>query len=168
VPETFADAVALLKADHRKVKGLFDDFEKAGTDVRKQEIAGQICDELKIHTTIEEEIFYPSFEGKIEEDTLAEAYVEHDGAKVLVNEIASAAAADEFYDAKVKVLSEEIRHHIGEEEAPSEGMFAQCRKTNVDLVQLRDKMVARKSELMAQAKDRGLPSAKLHVLHTNR
>jgi hypothetical protein len=165
MPE-FTDAIALLKADHRKVEGLFEQFEKAGGDSRKQALATQICNELKIHTTIEEEIFYPAFQGKIEDDTLAEAYVEHDGAKVLINDITAASPADDYYDAKVKVLSEEIKHHVKEEEMPSEGMFAQCRKTDVDLVALRDQMMARKQELMQQAKSGALPSAELRVLHT--
>lgn len=159
------DAIALLKADHRKVEGLFEQFEKASGVSRKQALATQICNELKIHTTIEEEIFYPAFEGKIEEDTLAEAWVEHDGAKVLVNDITAGSPEDDYYDAKVKVLSEEIKHHVKEEEMPSEGMFAQCRKTDVDLVALRDKMMARKQELTQQAKDSGLPNAELRVVH---
>jgi len=156
----FTDAIALLKADHRKVEQLFEQFEKARAAGRKQEIAHQICTELKIHTTLEEEIFYPVFRGKIEDSTLDEAYVEHDGAKVLINDIEAGSPADDFYDAKVKVLSEEIRHHVREEERPSEGMFAQCRDTGVDLVELRDRMLARKQELLSQAKASGLPMAK--------
>ena len=165
MPE-FTDAIALLKADHRKVEGLFEQFEKARGSGRKQALAEQICNELKIHTTIEEEIFYPAFKGKIEEDTLAEAYVEHDGAKVLVNDIMSASPEDEFYEAKVKVLSEEIKHHVHEEEMPGEGMFAQCRKTDVDMVALRDRMAERKQELMLKAANGGLPAAELRVLHS--
>ncbi|MCW1430278.1 hemerythrin domain-containing protein [Novosphingobium sp. JCM 18896] len=161
----FTDAIALLKADHRKVEELFEQFEKARDDNRKQVLATQICNELKVHTAIEEEIFYPAFKGKIEDDTLAEAYVEHDGAKVLINDIMAGSANDEFYEAKVKVLSEEIRHHVHEEEMPSEGMFAQCRRTDVDLVALRDQMAARKEELMQQAESGALPAAELRVLH---
>ncbi|WP_278983824.1 hemerythrin domain-containing protein [Sphingobium yanoikuyae] len=163
--ETFTDAIALLKADHRKVEDLFEQFEKATSSSRKQKLAYEICTELKIHTLIEEEIFYPAFRGKIESDTLDEAYVEHDGAKVLVNDIEAGSTEDDFYDAKVKVLSEEIKHHVHEEEMPSEGMFAQCRKTDVDLVALRDQMLARKEELMAQAKSAGLPLAQPTAVH---
>jgi hypothetical protein len=109
---------------------------------------------------LEEEIFYPAYRGKIEDDTLDEAYVEHDGAKVLINDIEAGSPEDDFYDAKVKVLSEEIKHHVHEEEMPSEGMFAQCRKVeDVDLVALRDAMLARKQELMAQEEAGGLPPA---------
>jgi hypothetical protein len=159
----FTDAIALLKADHRKVEGLFEQFEKATSSERKQKLAHEICTELKIHTTIEEEIFYPAFVGKIEDDTLTEAYVEHDGAKVLVNDIEASTPADEYYDSKVHVLSEEIKHHVKEEEMPAEGMFAQCRKTDVDLVELRDRMLARKEELQKQPT---LPPAQFTTLQT--
>ncbi len=158
--ETYTDAIALLKADHRKVESLFEQFEAATSSGKKQTLAHEICTELKIHTTIEEEIFYPAFDGKIEKDILDEAYVEHDGAKVLINDIEAGSPDDKFYDAKVHVLSEEIKHHVKEEEMPSEGMFAQCRKTDVDLVALRDAMLARKEALMVQAKSSGLPVAK--------
>jgi hypothetical protein len=154
------DAIALLKADHRKVEDLFEKFENATSNGRKQALAHEICTELKVHTLIEEEIFYPAFRGLIEGDTLDEAYVEHDGAKVLINDIEAGSPDDDFYDAKVKVLSEEIKHHVHEEEMPSEGMFAQCRKTDVDLVALRDMMIARKAELLENAKTSGLPAAK--------
>ena len=160
MPDQPKDAIALLKADHRKVEDLFEQFEKAGSDSSKQKLARQICVELKIHTMIEEEIFYPSLRGKIEDDTLDEAYVEHDGAKVLINDLESAGPDADFYDAKVTVLSEEIKHHVKEEEMPKEGMFAQARETDVDLVALRDRMLARKEELLAQAKGAGLPVAK--------
>ena len=150
----FTDAIALLKADHRKVEDLFEKFEAAKSADRKQALAHEICVELKIHTLLEEEIFYPAFRG------LIEAYVEHDGAKVLINDIEAGSPDDDFYAAKVKGLSEEIKHHVHEEEMPSEGMFAQCRKTDVDLVALRDTMAARKKELLAKAKTGGLPAAK--------
>jgi len=164
--QEFTDAIALLKADHRKVEELFEQFEKASGSVSKARLAHQICTELKIHTMIEEEIFYPAFQGKIEDDTLSEAYVEHDGAKLLVNDIEASGPDDEFYDSKVKVLSEEIAHHVHEEEMPSEGMFAQCRKTDVDLVALRDAMLARKQELMAQAEAGGLPPAEPRTVNS--
>jgi len=161
----FTDAIALLKADHRKVEDLFEQFEKARTGSAKQKICHEICTELKIHTMIEEEIFYPALRGKIEDDTLDEGYVEHDGAKVLINDLESAGPDADFYDAKVTVLSEEIKHHVKEEEAPKEGMFAQARATDVDLVELRDRMLARKEELMAQAKGSGLPAARTRAVN---
>jgi len=159
----FTDAIALLKADHRKVEDLFDKFEAASGRSRGG-LAQQICDELKIHTAIEEEIFYPALKGQIEADTLQEAYVEHDGAKVLINDILANGPDDEFFAAKVKVLSEEIKHHVHEEEMPKEGMFAQAREAGVDLVALRDRMAARKDELKAQAEGAGLPPAELRVV----
>jgi len=155
----YTDAIALLKADHRKVEELFERYEGASGSAAKKKLAHQICVELKIHTAIEEEIFYPAFKGKIEDDTLDEAYVEHDGAKILINDIEAGSPGDEFYDAKVKVLSEEILHHVHEEEMRGEGMFAQCRKTDVDLVALRDAMLARKQELMMREESSGLPPA---------
>ena len=110
--EAKKDAVALLKEDHRTVEDLFAQYEKASGDGRKQKLAIEICTELTIHAQIEEEIFYPACEGKVEEDLLKEAYVEHDGAKVLIGEIISGEPSDDFYDAKVKVLQEQIEHHV--------------------------------------------------------
>ena len=101
------DAIALLKADHRKVEDLFKEFEKATRSDRKRTLAEQICLELTIHTKLEEEIFYPACEGHVDEALIKEAYVEHDGAKVLISEIEAGGPGDEFYDAKVKVLSEQ-------------------------------------------------------------
>lgn len=152
---TKQDAVALLKADHRKVEGLFEDFEKATKPDRKQALAQQICMELKIHTILEEEIFYPACEGKIDEDLVAEAYVEHDAAKVLIAQIEESTPDAEFFDAKVKVLSEEIEHHVEEEEKRMEGMFAQARKAGLDMDALGERMAARKAVLMDEGKSGG-------------
>ena len=157
--EQYADAIALLKADHRTVEELFEKFSKAKDDESKRALAAQICTELKIHATIEEEIFYPPFEGKIDENLYKEAYVEHDGAKVLINDIVANCEEDEFFEAKVTVLCEEITHHVEEEEKPGEGYFYQARQTDVDLVALRDAMLARKQELTALAESEGLPAA---------
>lgn len=159
--EEFTDAIALLKADHRTVEELFDEFQEASGRQRKWKVAEQICNELKIHATIEEEIFYPAFEGKIDDDLYHEAYVEHDGAKVLINDILASGAEDEFFEAKVTVLCEEIRHHVKEEEKPGEGFFSQARATGVDMVDMRDRLLARKQELIEQAENGGLPPAKL-------
>ena len=152
------DAIALLKADHRKVEGLFEKFEAAKGKSQKEQLAKQICTELTVHTIIEEEIFYPACKGKTEEALLAESYVEHDGAKVLIAQIEAGGPDEEFYDAKVKVLSEEIEHHVKEEEKPAEGLFAQARKAGLDMDALGAAMAARKQELMAEIKSAGLPS----------
>ncbi len=159
--ETFTDAIALLKADHRKVEDLFEQFESASGSEDKRKLAEMICNELKVHATIEEEVLYPALRGEIEDDTLDEAYVEHDGAKVLINDILASGPDEEFYDAKVKVLSEEIKHHVKEEEQPGDGMFAQARESGIDLVELCDEMTARKEELMPQAESNSLPEAQL-------
>src|SRR6476661_3978289 len=158
------DAVALLKQDHRTVKELFEKFEKASGDGRKQQIAEQICLELSVHAQIEEEIFYPACEGKVEEDLLKESYVEHDGAKVLIAEILAGGPDDEFYDAKVKVLSEEIEHHVQEEEKRMEGLFAQARKAGLDMDALGEQLAARKTELTEQFKTSGIPTPTLTTM----
>src|SRR3954462_2777852 len=149
------DAIALLKQDHRTVEDLFAKFEKASGDGRKQKLAEEICLELSVHAQIEEEIFYPACEGKVDEDLLKESYVEHDGAKVLIAEIVKGGPGDEFYDAKVKVLSEEIEHHVEEEEKRLEGLFAQARKAGLDMDALGAQMAARKRSLMDEGKAGG-------------
>jgi hypothetical protein len=166
MPETKTqDAIALLKQDHREVEQLFEDYEKAGGDGRKRTLAEQICLELSVHAQIEEEIFYPACEGKVDEDLLKESYVEHDGAKVLIAEImAGDPSGDEFYDAKVQVLSEEIKHHVEEEERRMEGLFAQARKAGLDMDALGDQLAARKAELTDQFKSSGTPEPKLTTM----
>lgn len=158
--EEYTDAIALLKADHRKVEDLFEKFGKASSKDRKWALAEEICNELKIHAMLEEEIFYPTFEGKVEDDLWHEAFVEHDGAKVLINDIMASQGQDDFFEAKVTVLCEEISHHVEEEEKRAEGYFAQARDTGIDMVELRDRMLARKEELLAQVQSGGLPPAK--------
>jgi len=144
------DAIAMLKADHRKVEEIFEQFEKATSKAKKQKLAEQACLELKVHTVIEEEIFYPACRGQIEEDLLNEAYVEHDSAKQLINEIEAGGPEEDFYDAKVKVLSEMIEHHVEEEEKRSEGMFSQARAAGLDMDALADEMRARKRTAMEE------------------
>jgi hypothetical protein len=151
------DAVALLKADHRKVEGLFKKFSKAKSKDAKKELAQEICTELSVHATIEEEIFYPACNGEIEDDLLREGYVEHDGAKVLIAELAQGNLDDEFYDAKMTALCEQIHHHVKEEEKPGKGTFAQARKAGIDMDALGEQLAARKQELLAQIKSNGLP-----------
>ena len=144
------DAIAMLKADHRKVEELFEKFEQTNGKATKQRLAEQICLELKVHTVIEEEIFYPACRGKIDEELVNEAYVEHDSAKLLINEIEAGGPDEEFYDAKVKVLSEMIEHHVEEEEKRSEGMFSQAREAGLDMDLLADQMRARKRTAMEE------------------
>ena len=153
---TGVDAIALLKADHRAVEALFEKFESAKADGVKARLAGQICMALCIHTAIEEELFYPALDGKIESDNLDEAYVEHDGAKMLIAEIMASDPGEDFFDAKVKVLSEDITHHVKEEEQ-RDGIFAQAKKTDVDMMALGARIQARKNELKALYKQSGPP-----------
>ena len=158
------DAVALLKEDHRAVEELFAQFEKASGEGRKQKLATEICTELSIHAQIEEEIFYPACEGKVEEELLKEAYVEHDGAKVLIAEIIGGTPSDEFYDAKVKVLQEQIEHHVEEEEKRLEGLFSQARAAGLDMDALGEQLAARKEQLKAEIEANGLPKPDLKTL----
>ena len=145
------DAIALLKQDHRKVEDLFDQFEKARESVRKEKLVKQICTELMIHAMIEEEIFYPACAGQIkDEDLLDESYVEHDGAKVLIAELTKSSPSDEFFDAKVTVLSEMIKHHVKEEEKRSEGLMAQAKDAGLDMEALGERLMQRKQELMQE------------------
>ena len=145
------DAIALLKQDHRKVEDLFEQFEKAREEGRKEKLVKQICTELSIHTMIEEEIFYPACAAQVkDEDLLDESYVEHDGAKVLVAELIKSDPGNEFYDAKVSVLSEMNKHHVKEEEKRGEGLFAEAKKAGLDMEALGERLMQRKQELMAE------------------
>ena len=159
------DAIALLKEDHRTVEELFSQFESAKGEGRKQKLAQQICLELSVHAAIEEEIFYPACEGKIDEDLLKESYVEHDGAKVLIAQIlAGSSESDEFFDSKVKVLQEQIEHHVEEEEKRLEGMFSQARRADIDLDTLGEQLATRKLELMKQYEMSGVPKPELTTM----
>jgi hypothetical protein len=159
------DAIALLKEDHRKVEELFTQFESAKGDGRKETLATQICLELSVHAAIEEEIFYPACEGKVEEDLLKESYVEHDAAKIMIAEIAAGAGSgDEFFNAKVKVLQEEIEHHVEEEEKRLEGLFSQARKADLDMDALGEQLAARKEELLESYKATGIPKPELKTM----
>ncbi len=141
------NALQLLAEDHRKVEQLFEKFGSARGAAAQQKIVQQLCEELTIHTMIEEEIFYPALCGKIEDDLLNEAMVEHDGAKTLVLDLKSAAPDEAYYTAKVTVLQEQIEHHVREEEKQRESIFAQARKADVDLDRLGEQLMARKQEL---------------------
>ena len=158
------DAIALLKQDHRTVEELFEKFQNASGSDRKRTLAEQICLELSVHAEIEEEIFYPACEGKVDEDLLKESYVEHDGAKVLIAEIIKGGPDDEYYDAKLKVLQEEIEHHVEEEEKRLEGLFAQARKAELDMDALGEQLAARKAELTEQFKASGIPTPQLTTM----
>lgn len=150
---TEADACTLLDTDHKAVKKLFKTYDElAGSKARgvaqkKLELAHQICQELTVHATVEEEIFYPALREALKEtDILAEAEVEHAGAKDLIAQIQAMEEADEMFDAKVKVLGEYIDHHVKEERNE---IFPKARAAkSLDLVAMRDELMARKEALM--------------------
>jgi hemerythrin superfamily protein len=146
------EAISLLKADHRQVEGWFSEFEGARSLSKKGQLASRICDALTIHTTIEEEIFYPAFlQATEDKDIHHEAVVEHDGAKKLIAQIRGMSPEDDYFDAKVTVLSEMIKHHVKEEEKPG-GMFAEAKKSEMDLGALGEELFARKRELQSHSK----------------
>lgn len=159
------DGLQLLAADHRKVEDLFEQFEKASGTSAKEKLVKEICTELKVHAMIEEEIYYPAVRGKVEDADLDEAYVEHDSAKLLINELEAAEPDESYYDAKVKVLQELIEHHVKEEEKQRDNLFQQTRAADIDLVALGEQLAARKAELMALAEGEGLPPAEPATLH---
>ena len=143
-----ADAIELLKDDHEHVKALFEQYEGLSerAHATKKKLAAQICSELTRHTTIEEEIFYPAVRasGKDKEDLVDEAVVEHASAKDLIAQILDMAPTEELFDAKIKVLSELIDHHVQEEEKE---MFPKARKSGLDLNELGRQMAERKSQI---------------------
>lgn len=147
--ETGIDAIEMLKTDHKQVKALFKEFEEIHQDEendgRKSEIVKQICAALTIHAQIEEEIFYPAVREAIDDDDLLnEAEVEHAEAKTLITQLEAMDAEDDYYDAKVTVLGEQVDHHITEEEKE---MFPQVKKAKMDTVALGEIMLKRKEEL---------------------
>jgi hypothetical protein len=156
VQSKIEDAITALKNDHRKVEALFQSYQQSSGRTDKQKLARQICQELIVHTKLEEEIFYRACRDKgVEDDMLDEAQVEHDGAKVLINELLTGGPQDEYYDAKVKVLSEEIKHHVNEEEK-RDGIFAKAKSSGLDIEALGQKLAARKAELLEEIEQNGL------------
>ena len=144
------DGVELLKADHRKVDALFKAYESA-TPARKTALIQEICAELILHTRLEEEIFYPACrEAASDEEPLNEAQVEHDGAKVLIADLLGGDENDPYRDAKLKVLAEQIRHHVAEEEKAGSGVCAKAKAAGVDTQALGRALRRRKDELTAR------------------
>lgn len=133
-----SDAITLLTEDHKKVKKLFKEFEKLkkgkSQKVKKSSLVKEICMELTVHAQVEEDVFYPAVRGAINDsDLMDEAEVEHAGAKVLIAQLETMSPDEDLYDAKVKVLSEYIDHHVKEEEKE---MFPEVKKTKMDRVKL--------------------------------
>jgi len=143
------NAIELLKQDHREVEGYFDEYEDLTDDDAKAELAEKICNALKMHMQIEEEIFYPQARDATgDEDLLDEALVEHAGAKHLIEEIESMEPGEDLYDAKIRVLSEQIKHHVEEEEGE---LFPEVESSKIDVGQVGKEIAERKKELMAEA-----------------
>ena len=141
------NAIELLMADHREVEALFQEFEDAQDDAAKLDLGCEICAALQVHMMIEEEIFYPAFvEATGDTELNNEALVEHDGARKLIAEIQAFEPNDELFEAKVKVLSEMIEHHVEEEEQDG-GMFAEARESAMDLAALGARLATRKAAL---------------------
>lgn len=151
------DALDLLVADHKAVQKLFKDFEKikeTGRHAEKEALVLDACKALTIHTTIEEEIFYPAVRKAIDDaELLDEAKVEHAGAKELVAQLESMRPSEPLYDAKFTVLAEQVNHHIREE---NDEMFPLIRKSKLDTETLGRKLEQRKMELEGST-DSGTP-----------
>jgi hemerythrin superfamily protein len=142
------DAIKLLRADHKLVNDLFEQFESARGSSKKKTLVAQICMELTIHAQIEEEIFYPAAQRALKDKTLIpEARVEHDTLKYLIAQIVDAEADSELYEAKVMVLSEYVKHHVKEEQNE---IFPKLKESKLDLMELGGQLAMRKEELMAQ------------------
>jgi hemerythrin-like domain-containing protein len=144
------DAIALLKGDHRAVERLFDAFERAGEDdlEAKGTLVRKACEELTVHAMIEEQILYPAARDALPKDDaidVDEAYVEHFLVKTLIEKFATLKPGADGFDATFKVLSENVKHHVEEEEAE---LFPALRKTGLDLTALGEKLSKRKAELM--------------------
>ena len=147
-PAPAKDAIALLKADHEAVSHLFDEFEKTRSVANKRSLVAEICSSLSVHAQIEEEIFYPAVKAALKDKLLVpEATVEHAGVKRLIAQLEGVEPDGEMYDAKVKVLSEYVKHHVKEEQNE---MFPKAKTVSLDMVELGARMAARKDELLAQ------------------
>lgn len=142
------DAIALLKADHEAVSQLFAEFEKTRASAKKKALVAEICAALTVHAQIEEEVFYPAVKAALKDKLLVpEAMVEHTSVKELIAQLEGVEPDGEMYDAKVKVLSEYVKHHVKEEQ---EEMFPKAKASSADMAELGARMLARKEELMAQ------------------
>jgi hemerythrin-like domain-containing protein len=143
------DAIALLKADHEAVSQLFAEYEKTRSTPSKQALIAEICTALSVHAQIEEEIFYPAVKSALKDKLLVpEATVEHASLKDLIAQLERGDDDGEMVDAKVKVLSEYVKHHVKEEQNE---MFPKVKASSIDTVELGARMAERKDELLALA-----------------
>lgn len=145
------DAISMLKADHREIEQLFDRYKAVSRRADRAKIAKEVCNALTIHAILEEEIFYPACRELIDDQPLDEAQVEHDSAKVLIEELISGRPEDPFYDAKVNVLAEQVKQHIREEEGKPDSIFAKAEAAGADFVVIGEELKKRKAELLSKA-----------------
>jgi hemerythrin superfamily protein len=144
---TTPEATAMLRADHKRVSVLFEEYEKARAATKKKDLVAQICSELTIHAQLEEEIFYPAVKQALKDHELVpEATVEHATLKALIAQVKDVEPDGDMFDAKIKVLSEYVKHHVKEEQNE---MFPKAKATKVDMMELGARMAARKAELKA-------------------
>ena len=142
-----SEATALLRADHKLVSDLFSEFEKTRATSKKKKLVDQICTALTVHAHVEEEIFYPAVKHALRDKELVpEATIEHATLKALIGQIEGVEPDGEMYDARVKVLSEYVKHHVKEEQNE---MFPKAKSAKLDLVELGARIAARKAELLA-------------------
>ena len=147
-PSKTRDAIALLRADHQLVSGLFAEYEKARSTPKKMELVSQICAELTVHMQVEEEIFYPPVKQALKDkELIPEATVEHATLKELIAQVEGVQPDGEMFDAKIKVLSEYVKHHVKEEENE---LFPKAKSTKLDMAELGALLATRKHELAAQ------------------
>jgi hypothetical protein len=151
VPADEPRAIAMLKADHRVFDRLFDEFEKA-SGKRKLEIAQELCLRITVHSKVEEEVFYPALSGKVDQDQIDEAVVEHQAAETIIRELEEMDGSEDLYDAKFHVLGEQLRHHIEEEETE---MFEEAKQAGLDLEEIGARMQSKQDELLREVQAKG-------------
>lgn len=163
----YHDAIAKLEADHDRIESLFGKLKKAD-EAETKTIGIHVCNLVKIHMLLEEELFYPALRGKPEadEDKLDEGLVEHDSGKVLINDVLADPAQDKLAS-KLQVLGEHMEHHHQEEEDRAKGIFEQARKAGIDLVAMLTTMEAREAELRAELKDGDMPAAEMNFVEVD-
>jgi hemerythrin superfamily protein len=151
-PSKAPDATALLRADHKLVSDLFAEYEKTRSTAKKMKLVSRICTELTVHARVEEEIFYPAVKLALKDDELVpEATVEHATLKALIAQVEGVEPNGEMFDARMKVMSEYVKHHVKEEQNE---MFPKAKSTKLDMVALGAKLSARKAELLAGSESR--------------
>lgn len=147
-PPKAIEATKMLRADHKLVDELFEQYEHARSTKKKKELVEKICSELTIHALLEEEIFYPAVKQALKDkELIPEATIEHDTLKKLIAEVEGKEPDGEMFDARIKVMSEYVKHHVKEEHTE---IFPKAKSTSLDLKKLGAQMMERKEQLLAQ------------------